>query len=247
MAMEYDLWIFIVLGVGAQIVDSALGMGFGTLSSAVLLAMGFPPHLISATVHTAEIAGGGVSAFSHYKMKNIDFSLLRRLALPAVIGAAIGSLLVLITSPEKIKIIMAIYFIVIGCIIIFKTILPHAIRTFNIPVQSIGLTGGFLDAFVGAGWGEFSSSALLLRGHEVKKMVGSLNVGEFLVTVTTSIILIIGSTEFITLLKPVAGLAIGTVIGAPIGAWLCTRAPVKPLTLLIAITIIGLSIKKLFF
>jgi uncharacterized membrane protein YfcA len=243
--MEEAFWIYVVIGCLAQMIDSSLGMGFGTLSSTFLLATGFPPHLISVTVHTAEIAGGGTSALSHYKMKNIDFTLLRGIALPAVIGAAVGAVLVLLTSPEKIKVIMSVYFLIIGMIIIAKTILPLVIRTLNLPVQGIGFSGGFLDAFAGAGWGEFTSSALLLRGAQTKKMIGTLNVGEFLVTLTTSAILLAGSTQASAILKPSLGLALGTIIGAPLGAWLCTRMPTKPLTILIGITICTISLLKL--
>ncbi len=227
-------------------IDSAVGMGFGTLSSAFLMATGFPPQLISATVHSAKIAGGGASALSHYKMKNIDFTLFRKLVMPAVLGAVAGAGLVLVTSPEKIKIIMSIYFLLIGVVIIIKTLLPLAIRHFNLPIRGIGLSGGFLDAFAGAGWGEFTSSALLLRGQEVKKMVGTLNFTEFLLACTVSIILLMGSYQIVDVIKPAFGLGLGSMIGAPVGAWLCTRVPTKPLTILIGITICTISLLKLF-
>jgi hypothetical protein len=245
--MEDAFWIYVVTGCLAHTIDSAVGMGFGTLSSAFLMATGFPPHLISATVHSAKMAGGGAAALSHYKMKNIDFMLFRKLVMPAILGAAAGAILVSVTSPEKIKITMSIYFLVIGVTIVVKTLLPLAIRHLNIPVQGIGLCGGFLDAFAGAGWGEFTSSALLLRGQEVKKMVGTLNFTEFLLACTVSMIFLAGNYQITDIIQPALGLGLGSIIGAPIGAWLCTRVPARPLSLIIAVTIITLSIEKLFF
>ncbi len=57
--METELIIiYILIGFGAQLIDSSLGMAFGSLSSGLLLAIGFPPQAISSTVHMAEVFGG---------------------------------------------------------------------------------------------------------------------------------------------------------------------------------------------
>ena len=41
----YDFWAFALVGFFAQLVDGALGMGFGVISASVLLAQGVPPAL----------------------------------------------------------------------------------------------------------------------------------------------------------------------------------------------------------
>ncbi|HRO28498.1 MAG TPA: sulfite exporter TauE/SafE family protein, partial [Luteimonas sp.] len=42
--------MFVAIGLGAQLVDGALGMAFGLVSSSILLAMGMPPAAVSASV-----------------------------------------------------------------------------------------------------------------------------------------------------------------------------------------------------
>ena len=52
---------FIAIGFAAQMVDGALGMAFGQISSTLLVSMGVPPAAASAGVHTAEtFTTGGV-------------------------------------------------------------------------------------------------------------------------------------------------------------------------------------------
>jgi len=59
---------FALIGIGffAQLVDGALGMAFGLISTTALLSLGIPPAQASAAVHTAEVATTGVSGLSHF-------------------------------------------------------------------------------------------------------------------------------------------------------------------------------------
>ena len=45
---------FIAVGFAAQLIDGALGMAYGVISSTLLIAMGLPPKAASAGTHAAE-------------------------------------------------------------------------------------------------------------------------------------------------------------------------------------------------
>jgi uncharacterized membrane protein YfcA len=47
------LLLFALIGFAAQMVDGALGMAFGQISSTLLISTGVPPAAASAGVHTA--------------------------------------------------------------------------------------------------------------------------------------------------------------------------------------------------
>ena len=81
MAFGSEFYWFILIGLGAQLVDGALGMAFGLVSSSILLGMGLPPAAVSASVHTAEVFTTGVSGASHAYFRNIDKRLFWRLTL----------------------------------------------------------------------------------------------------------------------------------------------------------------------
>ena len=61
MDLPPEFWAFVAIGLAAQLVDGALGMAYGITSSSLLLALGLPPALASASVHAAEVATTGVS------------------------------------------------------------------------------------------------------------------------------------------------------------------------------------------
>ncbi|MCU0321025.1 MAG: TSUP family transporter [Chitinophagaceae bacterium] len=64
-------WMFLA-GFLAQMVDGALGMGYGLVSISVLLTTGISPVAISGSIHTAEIFASGASGYSHYKFGNVN-------------------------------------------------------------------------------------------------------------------------------------------------------------------------------
>lgn len=235
--------VFVLVGFAAQFIDSTLGMGFGTLSSSLLLALGFPPAAVSATIHTAEIFSGGGSALSHYKMGNIDRELLKKLVPAAALGAVLGSVLMIYVSAENLKPYLAAYFLVMGVIVVMKAINRHAVAALKIKRTLLGFFGGFFDAFCGAGWGEFVSSGLLIRGQDTRSAVGTLNTAEFLITTIISAAFMV-SGGFIDW-TAVGGISLGGLLAAPIGAWACKRMPADILMAGVGLTIIVLSLKAL--
>ena len=86
-----SLLIFALIGFAAQLVDGALGMAFGQISSTILVSIGVPPAAASAGVHTAETFTTAVSAISHVAHRNVDWTLFFRLAIPGVVGGVIGA------------------------------------------------------------------------------------------------------------------------------------------------------------
>src|SRR4029079_11470545 len=68
-----DFIIFALVGFVAPLIDGSLGMGYGVISSSILLAQGVPPSLASASVNAAKLPTTGTAAISHYYHRNLDF------------------------------------------------------------------------------------------------------------------------------------------------------------------------------
>ena len=62
--MGPEFWLYAAVGFAAQLVDGALGMAYGVVSTTVLLANGVPPASASASVHAAKVFTGAASAAS---------------------------------------------------------------------------------------------------------------------------------------------------------------------------------------
>ena len=83
---------FILVGFAAQLVDGALGMAFGVITSTLLVGvMSVPPAQASAKVHLVEVFTTGVSGINHLIHRNIDGRLFLRLVVPGVIGGVTGA------------------------------------------------------------------------------------------------------------------------------------------------------------
>lgn len=238
-----DVLIFAVVGFLAQLVDGALGMAFGVITTSSLLAFGLPPATASAVTHVAEIFTTAASGTSHVIHRNIDWRLVLRLAPAGMLGGVIGAYLLSNLDGEAIAPFVSLYLVGIGIYIIFKAFRPMFPRSVNdrlIPV--IGVSGGTLDAMGGGGWGSIVTTSLIGRGHDPKKVIGSTSLTELLVTLTVSLtfILTLGWSN----LGAAAGLILGGVIAAPFGAMIVRKVPVKPLMIAVALVIIATSVYR---
>ena len=213
---------FIAIGFAAQMVDGALGMAFGQISSTLLISMGVPPAAASAGVHTAETFTTAVSGISHVAHGNVDWRLFFRIAIPGVIGGVAGAYLLANVSAEAAKPIVLAYLTGLGIYLFYRGVMHrHTERQPKI-VAPLGLAGGFLDAAGGGGWGAIVTSNLLVQGSNPRKTIGTVNTAEFFLTITISATFIaaLGWEAFTV---ATFGLLIGGVAAAPFGAWIAKR------------------------
>lgn len=242
--MPTDLPFYIAIGFAAQIVDGALGMAYGITASSLLLGFGVAPAVTSATVHAAECFTTGASASSHHAFGNIDRVLFRRLLLPAVAGAGIGAYLLASLPGEAAKPWIAGYLLLMGVLILSKAFFEYRPRAVASHLRPLGFFGALVDAVGGGGWGPIVASNLLARGNDLRLTVGTVNAVEFFVTLTASLVFLL--TLGLTHWQIIAGLAIGGVAAAPLGAWMVRHVRPRPLMLVVGLLVIGLSVRTLW-
>ena len=231
----WELLPFIAAGFAAQLIDGALGMAFGVISSTLLLSLGMPPAAASAGVHTVETFTTGLSGISHILHKNVDWKLFRRLAIPGIIGGVLGAYVLSSIDAAVVKPFVLAYLAAIGGLLVYRGIKYPPEYKAPKHVAPLGLAGGFLDAAGGGGWGPIVTGNLLAQGGEPRKIIGTVNTTEFLLTATISatFIFTLGWEAFTI---ATVGLLIGGVIAAPVGARVASR--VNPKTLLTAVGIL---------
>jgi len=240
-----DFFFYLLVGLGAQLVDGALGMAYGVTSTSFLLSLGVPPAISSASVHVAEIFTTGASAISHFKFKNINKKLFRTLLVPGIIGAVTGAYILSdLIDGDVVKPFIAVYLACLGVLIRRKAISVKQKKTKTKRVGLLAAAGGFLDSIGGGGWGPIVTSTLLGQGRDPRYTIGSVNAAEFGVTLASGItfLILIGVSSW----QVVAGLVIGGVIAAPFGALLVGRIGKRTLMLIVGILVIGLSIRTVW-
>lgn len=236
----------VLAGFLAQLVDGALGMGYGVTSASILLSTGVNPAAISGSIHTAEMFASGASGYSHYKFGNVNKKLFKKLVIPGVIGAIAGAFLLVFLGEKYsnyIRPIMACYTLFLG-----GKILLNAFRKYNpqkkfrnfIPLAG---AGGFLDSFGGGGWGPIVTTTLITNGRSPRFVIGTVSLTEFFVTLASafSFFILLGVTH----LQTIVALIIGGFMAAPIAAKLAGKLPRKTSFILLGILVIIWSLKIL--
>ena len=211
-----------LIGIGffAQLVDGALGMAFGLISTTALLSLGIPPAHASAAVHTAEVATTGASGLSHLVHQNIHRRLLLTLVTAGVLGGVLGAYVLSNIDGRAIRPFVSAYLLVMAILILMKAakLAPTNEDAKVGYAAPLGLVGGFLDAIGGGGWGPLVTSTLIGSGHAPRKVIGSVNAAEFFITVA------VATTFFIELgtahVEHIVPLIIGGVLAAPFGGYI---------------------------
>ena len=244
MLADHVLTDYVLLGlIGflAQLVDGALGMAFGVISTAALLSVGLPPAQASAIVHTAEIFTTGASAASHLWHRNVDWRLVTRLGIAGVLGAILGAWILSNVDASIMRPFVAAYLILLGIFILLRAWQLAPARDAPAPwVGPIGFVAGFLDASGGGGWGPVATSSLVGSGHAPRMAVGSVNTTEFFVTVAaaTTFFVELGASPW----KELLALIVGGLLAAPLGGWAVKHIPPRPLMIAVGCLVIGLSL-----
>ncbi|MFZ2172460.1 MAG: sulfite exporter TauE/SafE family protein [Rhodococcus sp. (in: high G+C Gram-positive bacteria)] len=251
----FMLLIFTLVGVGAQLVDGALGMAFGVTATTLLVFSGVGPAHASAAVHFAEVGTTLASGASHWRFRNIDWALVLRLGVPGAVGAFLGATVLSRLSTAAAVPVTSTILLAIGVYVLLRfSIRPPAVHhSRSSPhtakfLSPLGLFGGFIDASGGGGWGPITTSTLLSRGKTAPRtVIGSVSASEFLVSAAASLGFVFGlGSDFIDNLPIIAGLALGGMLAAPAAAWLVSRVPATILGTAVGGIIVITNAQKLF-
>lgn len=249
--MTIDLLLYAAIGFAAQMIDGAIGMGYGVIASSVLVASGMPPAVASAAVHVTKIPTGIASGLSHWKFGNIDWPVCRRLILPGILGGIIGASVIALLPLHVIRPLAALYLGLMGIVMILR-----AMRWRRQPVTSVepgkrpglvGLLGGLFDSF-GGGWGPIVTSTLVLQGREPRLAVGSANAAEPIVAAVQAAVFSfwLGAAALTTIGNAAAAIMVGALAAAPIAAFLVNRLPGRLIAGIVGVVLIGLNLPALF-
>ncbi len=216
------LFLWCVLGgFMAQLIDGALGMGYGLVSATFLMSQPIPLAAISASIHSSEIFTTAAGGLAHWQFGNINRSLFRKLVIPGVLGAIAGALMLSLAGDNYagyLRPILAVYilFLSVKYLLMFfrKVFINREVKH----IRALAAVGGFLDSFGGGGWGPLVTVTLMRSSHDPKQIIGSVSLTEFFVTFSSAFtfFLLLGIQHW----QLVLGLMAGGVMAAPFSALL---------------------------
>ncbi len=178
-----DAVVLIGICFACELVDSGLGMGYGTILTPTLLFLGHSVADIVPTVLLSELLSGFSAAFFHHHARNVDFHVkgrdLRRallLATGSVVGVSVGVSVSLNVPADVLRVL-------IGCIILvsgmFVVLLSRRVVVYrNWKMLTLSGVASFNKAVSGGGYGPLVTSGQILSGIQGKAAVGITSFAE---------------------------------------------------------------------
>ena len=246
-----NLIVLAIVGLVAQLVDGSLGMGYGVTSSSLLVLAGLTPLAASASVHFSELGTNLASGVSHWRLRNVDWPVVARIAGPGAVGAFLGATVLSALSTNWAKPIMAVILALLGIYIIVRFVIgirPQLTKRLTLKfLAPLGLFAGFVDATGGGGWGPVATPALLSGGRlEPRKVIGSVDTAEFAVSAAASLGFLVGIGAAGIHWGYAIALLVGGLIAAPLAALLVKVAPAHLLGVAVGGLIVLTNARVLF-
>ena len=244
--------VFVLIGLGAQLVDGTLGMAFGVTATTLFILSGTTAATASAVVHVAEVGTTLASGISHWRFGNVDWKRALALGLPGAIGAFSGATFLSSIDGDAAKPITSAILLCLGLWVAIRfAFLANARRKARVwgnkKLGVLGIVGGLLDSTGGGGWGPVTTSTLMsVEADRPRKIIGTVSAAEFMVSMAA----VLGflpklAEEFSSHAAPVIGLLVGGVLAAPLAAYLVGRINPRLLGIAIGGVLAGLNIRTL--
>jgi hypothetical protein len=245
-----DLLLIAMIAILAQAVNGSMGMGYGVITSSLLLALGMPPVTMSAAVHVAEVGTTVTSGVSHWRLGNVDWRLTSTLAVPGAVGGFAGATLLSNIPTSTARPLVTVILLSLGLLILVRfangrhvLLAPRWKKRFLSPLGGIA---GFFDATGGGGWGPITMGTLMSRPPaEPRIVIGSVNASETAVTLAASIGFVLGIGFAGIPWAEVVALMIGGMLAAPPAAWLARHMRARMLGLSVGILLLVLNTRLL--
>ena len=242
--ISLQILLFVMAGgFLAGFVDSIAGGG-GLISLPVLLAAGLPPHLAIGTNKFSATFGAIMSAWQFWRAGKVEKGLLKKVWPCTLVGAILGTLVMLHLSSQWLQPIIIIALIG-AALFVFGQRSLGAENTYQATAKKTLITVifaaaiGFYDGFIGPGTGTFLIVAFASLGFDFVTAAGNAKILNLTSNITSFAIMILWNN---VLYVYGIAMAICIFIGAYFGSRLAiTRGSsfVRLVMLVVTIALIG--------
>ena len=182
-ALTPKLLGIVLLCFCCELVDSSLGMGYGTALTPILLAFGYTPLQLVPSVLFSELLSGFAASYFHHDSGNVDFSgrtqdsrVAMLLALGSVVGVVIGVSIAVKVPAQVLKIIIGVIITGAGAAIWVLHARTFVYRTWK--MFALAAVASFNKALSGGGYGPLMTSGQVLSGIKGHASVGITSFAE---------------------------------------------------------------------
>lgn len=238
----------IILAFFCELIDSTLGMGYGTTLTPVLMLFGFGPLAIVPCVLLSELITGVTAGLVHHKVGNVSFKLgsvhlkiAIVLAACSIVGATIA-VFVAINIP-KLWLNSYIGLMVLGMGVVILLTLNKDFRFSWKKIIGLGSIAAFNKGMSGGGYGPVVTGGQVLSGVKGNNAVGITSLAEGLTCVVGVIVYAVSPETINWGLAP--SLIIGALLSVPFAAYIVKKLPTRTLKITIGTLTLTLGLVTL--
>ncbi|UCE36548.1 MAG: sulfite exporter TauE/SafE family protein [Thermoplasmata archaeon] len=236
------IWIFIMvlLALLMEVIDSSLGMMYGTLLSPILIGYGFEPLVVVPAILISQAVGGIGGTISHQKFRNADFNgltndtkIVLAMVIPGLLVVFVGVFAATNLSSLWVKTYIGILVIIMSALCLS----PLKYKFAWWKHYAVGVLAAFNKALTGGGFGPVTSTGGILGGLESKVSIATTTFAEVIICLAAFVVYLFFVGNLYMVL--VGSLCFGAVVGGIIGPYISSR--VSHTRLRICIGILGIA------
>lgn len=223
----------VVIAFTCELVDSALGMGYGTMLTPMLLLMGYEPIEVVPAVLLSECITGVLAGLAHHEFGNLslkpgtrDFWIAALLAALSIGGVLIAVVIAVNLPSWAVKTYIGVLVLGLGVFILVSRHRPPSFSWKR--VSGLGFLAAFNKGISGGGYGPVVTGGMLLSGISSRTAVGITSLAEGITSAVGVIAYILSAATINWHLAP--SLLLGAVLSVPVAAYVVSRMPAKRLT-----------------
>lgn len=260
--MEYALYL--VTGLFTGLLSGLLGIGGGLIMvpilSFIFAFLGFPVefiiHMALGTSLAVIVITSIASSRAHHSHHNVDWLIVKKIALGIMLGAFLGSLVAAKFDANLLKALFAIYVFIVALQILSNyTPNPARILPARPALNCVGIFIGWVSSFVGIGGGTLSVPFLIYCNIDTKRAIGTSSAIGLPIALAGATGYVLSGLHISDLpahsfgfiyLPAFAIIALSSLISAPVGALLVQKLSVKKLKKIFALLLIMIGLKMCF-
>ncbi len=229
------------IGFVGQYVNSAVGMGYGTITAPLLLLLGIRPDYAVPAILLSETILGILSGGAHQVVGNVQRKVALPLVITGILGTVLGVPLAFFLPDKETTALIGIVLITVGFLSLLNVARGVKVGEYSLrKIRVSGFFAGLTNGISGGGYGAITTTGLTSAGVDPHVAVGSTVLSEAAVALS-------GVLLYSYLLREInwgviVALLIGGAFAAPIGALTTKSAPSRKLGVFIAVVVISLGV-----
>jgi len=263
--MSWEVILLILLAAFVcELIDSSLGMLYGTILSPTLIIAGFDPLIVVPSILLSQSVGSLIASVMHHKLKNVNFyvkpditpprpgtdlfDLLKKntsqdlkvvlvITITGVVTTVLAAAAAIHIPKEILKTYIGVLVLAMGIILLLKTKFKFSWKK----VFGVGLISAFNKGVSGGGFGPVVTSGQIISGRSARKSIGTTALSEAPICIAGFLTywIINGMSDWSLVLI----LTIGSIFGALIGPLITAKIRSEKILILalgIIVTLLGL-------